>query len=92
MFKQLENIDYGNEINNDGSRIIFWKANDKKGHDEKILYVADEVKNSNLFKNSNVVILTKSISLRVKAKSNGILSEDYDDVGLIQAIDGWRPM
>ena len=92
LSKQLEQMEYGNEINKDDYKIIFWKANDKRGHDEKILHVASEVKNCGQFNDYDVVILTKSISLRVKAKCNNILSEDYDDVGLIQTIDGWRPL
>jgi predicted ribonuclease YlaK len=44
LSKQLEDIQYGNEINKDGFKIIFWKSNDKRGHDEKILHVANEIK------------------------------------------------
>lgn len=79
-----------NEIKDGNIRIIFWNKNDKKNHDDKILYASDEIRNSQQFKNDEIIILTKSISLRVKAKSNGFESDDYDDVGLIQEIDGWR--
>ena len=38
------------------------------------------------------MILTKSISLKVRARAMGIDAEDYDDVGLVEEIDGWSEM
>ncbi len=71
-------------------RIIFWKDNEEKGHDAKILYTVNEVKNDKFFFNDNIILLTKSVALRVKAKAFGMLSDDYDDVGLVEEINGWR--
>ena len=80
------------EIDHDGTRLLFWKDNDEKTHDQKILYTANDVRNSKHFFNDGVTILTKSVSLRVKAMNDGIGAEDYDDVGLVNEIDGWREM
>lgn len=82
----------GNEIHVDGARIIFWKENEEKSHDQKILYVANEVRNDKFHFNDDVVILTKSVALRAKARNNGFSAEDYDDVGFIEEIDGWRTL
>ena len=82
----------GNEIDIDGTRIVFWKENDEKTHDQRILHVANEVRNDKFFFNYEVSVLTKSVALRVKARNNGISAEDYDDVGLVQEIDGWTEM
>lgn len=82
----------GNEIDIDGTRIVFWKENDEKTHDQRILHVASEVRNDKFFFNYEVSVLTKSVALRVKARNNGISAEDYDDVGLVQEIDGWTEM
>ena len=90
LSKQLEKIDYGNEIEVDGTRLIFWKDNEEKAHDAKILYTVNEVKNDKFFFNDEIVLLTKSVALRVKAKSAGVSSDDYDDVGLVEEINGWR--
>lgn len=80
------------EIDSDGTRIIFWKDNEEKSHDAKIIYTANEVRQDKFFFNDEVIILTKSISLRVKAKGYGINADDYDDVGLVEEIDGWSEM
>lgn len=90
LSKQLEAIDYGNEISVDGTRLIFWQDNEERSHDAKILYTVNEVKKDKFFYNDDVILLTKSVALRVKAKSQGILSDDYDDVGLVEEINGWR--
>ena len=82
----------GNEIHVDGTRIIFWKENEEKSHDQRILYVANEVRNDKFHFNDDVVILTKSVALRAKARNNGFSAEDYDDVGFIEEIDGWRTL
>lgn len=83
-----------NEITKDDGkgRIIFWADNDERSHDLKVIYTANDAKNDKFLFNDDIVILTKSISLRVKANGMGIETEDYDDVGLIQEIDGWREM
>ena len=91
LSQQLNNC-YGNEIVSDGSRIIFWHENEEKTHDQKILYVANQVKNDRFHFNDDVIVLTKSVALRAKARNNGISAEDYDDVGFIEEIDGWRRM
>ena len=83
---------YGNVIGFDGTEIMLWKDNDEKTHDQKVLYVANEVKNSERFFDDEVVILTKSVALRVKARNFDIDAEDYDDVGLVKEIDGWREL
>lgn len=90
LSKQLEKIEYGNEIDVDGSRLIFWRDNEERTHDAKVLYTVNEVKNDKFYFNDEVVLLTKSVALRVKAKSLGVLSDDYDDVGLVEEINGWR--
>ena len=90
LSKQLEKIDYGNSIEIDGTRLIFWKDNDERTHDGKILYTVNDVKNSKFFFNDDVVLLTKSVALRVKAKSMDFMCDDYDDVGLVEEINGWR--
>jgi PhoH-like ATPase len=90
LSKQLEKIEYGNTINVDDSTLVFWKDNEEKSHDAKVLYTVNEVKKDKHFFNDDVVLLTKSVALRVKAKSDGILSDDYDDVGLVEEINGWR--
>lgn len=90
LSKQLERIDYGNEIIADSTRLIFWKDNEEKSHDAKILYTVNAIKNDKFFFNAEVVLLTKSVALRVKAKSLGVSSDDYDDVGLVEEINGWR--
>ena len=90
LSKQLEKIEYGNTIYIDGNKLIFWKDNDEKTHDAKILYTVNDVKNSKFFFNDDVTLLTKSVALRVKAKSMGFLCDDYDDVGLVEEINGWR--
>ena len=82
----------GNEIRIDGTRIVFWRETDEKTHDQKILKVAEQVRQDKYFFNEDVVILTKSVALRAKARNIGISAEDYDDVGFIEEIDGWRMM
>ena len=89
---QQLNSCHGNEICSDGSRIIFWQENEEKTHDQKILYVANQVKSDKFHFNDDVIVLTKSVALRAKARNNGISAEDYDDVGFIEEIDGWRKM
>lgn len=74
------------------TRLIFWKDNDEKTHDAKIIYTACDVRNDKSFFNDDTVIVTKSIALRVKAKNAGLDAEDYDDVGLVKEIDGWSEM
>ena len=91
LSQQLNNC-YGNEIVSDGSRIIFWHENEEKTHDQKILYVANQVKNDKFHFNDDAIVLTKSVALRAKARNDGIIAEDYDDVGFIEEIDGWRKM
>lgn len=80
------------EIESENTRIIFWKDNDEKSHDAKVLYTANEIRNDPMYFNDDIVILTKSISLRVKARNSGVGAEDYDDVGLVEEIDGWCEM
>lgn len=50
------------------------------------------MKNDRFHFNDDVIVLTKSVALRAKARNNGISAEDYDDVGFIEEIDGWRRM
>ncbi len=82
----------GKTISCDGTEIIFWNDNDEKSHDQKVLRVAHEVSSDSDYYNDDVIILTKSIALRAKAKKDGLDAEDYDDVGLVKEIDGWRDM
>jgi predicted ribonuclease YlaK len=37
-----------------------------------------------------VILLSKKASMRIKASNYGFDSEDYDDVGMVQDINGWR--
>ena len=82
----------GNEVSEDGSTIIFWRDNDEKTHDAKVLRTASEVSADKFHFNDEVMVLTKSVSLRAKARNQGIYADDYDDVGLIEQIDGWCEM
>ena len=82
----------GDEIRNGDGRILFWADNDERNHDQKILRTAEDVRRHEFFYNDDVVILTKSISLRTKARSVGLMAEDYDDVGFVNEIDGWREL
>lgn len=86
------NLSGNGEICIGNTRLIFWKDNDERTHDSKILCTAEEVNRDKSFFNDDVVIITKSIALRVKAKNAGIDADDYDDVGLVKEIDGWREM
>lgn len=90
LSKHLEREYYKNEIDADGARLIFWKDNDERSHDTKILYTMNEVRNDKYYFNDDVILLTKSVALRVKAKSQGLMSDDYDDVGLVEETNGWR--
>lgn len=49
----------------------------EKNPDHRILAIADYVCNSN--KDKNVVLITKDINLRMKAKSLGIMAQDYEN-------------
>lgn len=81
----------GNTIEtSEGNKIIFWRENEEKGRDQKILYVANELRNDKFHFNDEVIILTKSVALRAKALNDRVQAEDYDDVGFVQDIDGWR--
>lgn len=79
-------------LNKNSEQIEFWQDNDERGHDARVLRTAQEVASDKFHFNSTVVILTKSLSLKVKAKNFGIESEDYDDVGLASDIDGWEEL
>lgn len=81
-----------NLLNNESKELEFWQDNEERGHDAKILRTAQEVSTDKFHFNSTVTILTKSLSLRVKARNLGIDSEDYDDVGLASSIDGWEEL
>ena len=87
-----QHIGDGNEINCDGTRIIFWRENDERTHDARILKVAEEVRSDKFFFNDEVVVVTKSLSLMVRARNAGVFAEDYDDVGFVNEIDGWRSL
>lgn len=83
----------GNTIEtSEGNKIVLWKENEEKGHDQKVICAANEVKNDRFYFNDDVIILTKSVALRAKACNSGIAAEDYDDVGFVRDIDGWRYM
>lgn len=81
-----------NLLNNESKELEFWQDNEERGHDAKILRTAQEVSADKFHFNSTITILTKSLSLRVKAGNLGIDSEDYDDVGLASSIDGWEEL
>ena len=89
---QKLNMCDGNTIGFDKTEILLWQDNDEKTHDQKILRVASEVSKDQRFFDDEVVILTKSVALRVKARirNEGYSAEDYDDVGLVKEIDGWK--
>lgn len=89
---QKLNMCDGNTIGFDKTEILLWQENDEKTHDQKILRVASEVSKDQRFFDDEVVILTKSVALRVKARirNEGYSAEDYDDVGLVKEIDGWK--
>lgn len=74
------------------TRLFFWPANGCSTHNERILQTAIDVQKDKRFFNDEVVILTKLVSLRALAGANDILSEDYDDVGLVEEINGWREL
>lgn len=74
------------------TRLFFWPGNGCPSHNERILQTAVEVQGDKRFFNDEIVILTKLVSLRALAGANGVLSEDYDDVGLVEEISGWREM
>ncbi len=79
-------------LNKNSEQIEFWQDNDEKNHDARVLKTAQEVASDKFHFNDTIVILTKSLSLKVKAKNLGIESEDYDDVGLASDIDGWEEL
>ena len=79
-------------LNSECKDIEFWNDNDERGHDAKVLATAQEVSTSKFHYNNDIVLLTKSLALRVKAQNLGIKSEDYDDVGLASTIDGWEEL
>ena len=61
----------GNEAERDGCRIIFWRDNDEKSHDMKVIRTANDVHEDKVHFGEEVVLLTKSLSLRAKARMTG---------------------
>jgi PhoH-like ATPase len=80
----------GTVIGFGNTEIMLWEDNDEKTHDQKVLRVAQDVQKDQKFFNDDIVILTKSVALRAKARNFHINAEDYDDVGLVKEIDGWK--
>lgn len=88
LSKRLNSTE-GPDTEVDGNRVVFWQDNDERTHDGKIIRTADEVRQSKAFFDDELVILTKSVALRAKARNYSIQAEDYNDVGLVAEIDGW---
>lgn len=91
LSKRLNSTD-GPDTDIDGNRVVFWQDNEERTHDAKIIRTADEVRQSKSFFEDELVILTKSVALRAKARNYSIAAEDYNDVGLVKEIDGWCMM
>ena len=86
--KQIENGFQENTILENGGEIILWKKVSGITRDERLFNTINEVKER--YKDFNVILLSKKTSMRIKANSFDVMSEDYNDVGLVSDINGWQ--
>ena len=73
-----------------GGKIYLWMYVPGENRDERIIKTVEDIKMHKFFFNDEVILLTKAVSLRIKARAFDVSSEDYDDVGMVENIDGWH--
>lgn len=71
----------------DGDSLEIWDDVEQKGHADAVVETAEKVSARRI--DSDVVLVTNSISVKAKASARGIPARMYDDVGGIDDINGW---
>lgn len=71
-----------------GGQIILWKHVIGPDRDQRIFNAMEQIKQK--YSSQQIILLSKKASMRIKANNYGFNSEDYDDVGMVQDINGWR--